>query len=62
MTSGLCNPEYYKGAFLEIRKLMEVREQVMEVQEETVLFLRSEQAIFVLFVETKRTAHLRPKK
>jgi len=34
MTSGLCNPEYYRGAFLEIRKSMEVREEGMEVQEE----------------------------
>jgi len=34
MTSGLCNPEYYKGAFLEIQKSMEVREEGMEVQEE----------------------------
>jgi len=36
MTSGLCNPEYYKGALLKIRKFMEVREEGMEVQEETV--------------------------
>jgi len=34
MTSELCNPEYYRGAFLEIRKSMEVREEGMEVQEE----------------------------
>jgi len=34
MTSGLCNPEYYRGAFLELRKYMEVREEGMEVQEE----------------------------
>jgi len=34
MTSGLCNPKYYRGAFLEIRKSMEVREEGMEVQEE----------------------------
>jgi len=43
MTSGLRNPEYYKGAFLEIWKLMEVREEGMEVQEETV---QSEDAVF----------------
>jgi len=36
MTSGLCNPKYYRGAFLEIRKFMEVKEESMEVQEETV--------------------------
>jgi len=30
MTSGLCNPEYYREAFLEIRKSMEVREEGME--------------------------------
>jgi len=34
MTSELCNPEYYKGIVLEIRKSMEVREEGMEVQEE----------------------------
>jgi len=34
MTSGLCNPEYYRGTFLEIRKSMKVREEGMEVQEE----------------------------
>jgi len=34
MTSGLCNPKYYRGAFLEIQKSMEVREEGMEVQEE----------------------------
>jgi len=34
MTSGLCNPEYYRGTFLELRKYMEVREEGMEVQEE----------------------------
>jgi len=34
MTSELCNPE---GVFLEFRKFMEVREESMEVQEETVL-------------------------
>ena len=36
MTSRLYNPEYYKGAFFKIWKLMEVREKCMEVQEETV--------------------------
>jgi len=36
MTSELRNSEYYKGAFLEISKLMKVREEGMEVQEETV--------------------------
>jgi len=35
MTFGLCNPEYYRGAILEIRKSMEVREEGMEVQEES---------------------------
>jgi len=34
MTSGLCNPEYYRGVVLEIRKSIEVREEGMEVQEE----------------------------
>jgi len=34
MNFRLCNPEYYKGSFLEIRKSMEVREESMEVQEE----------------------------
>jgi len=34
MTFGLCNPEYYRGAFLEIRKSMEVGEEGIEVQEE----------------------------
>jgi len=34
MTSGLCNPEYYRGVFLKIQKSMEVREEGMEVQEE----------------------------
>jgi len=34
MTSRLCNPEYYKGTFLKIRKSMEVREEGMKVQEE----------------------------
>jgi len=38
MTSRLYNPEYYRGAFLEIQKYMEVREEGMEVQEETVCF------------------------
>jgi len=37
MTSGLCNPEYYRGAFLEIRESMEVREEGMEVQEEAAI-------------------------
>jgi len=37
MISGLCNPEYYRGAFLEIRKSMEVREEGMEMQEEAAL-------------------------
>jgi len=41
MTSGLCNLEYYKGTFLEIRKFMEMREEGMEVQEETVFFTPS---------------------
>jgi len=36
MISELCNPEFYKRAFLKIRKFMEVREEGMEVQEETV--------------------------
>jgi len=34
MTSGLCNPEYYRGVVLEIWKFMEVREEGMEMQEE----------------------------
>jgi len=34
MISELCNPKYYRGSFLEIRKSMEVREEGMEVQEE----------------------------
>jgi len=34
MTSRLCNLEYYRRAFWEIRKSMEVREEGMEVQEE----------------------------
>jgi len=33
MIFKLHNPEYYIGAFLEIWKLMEVREEGMEVQE-----------------------------
>jgi len=37
MTSGLCNPKYYKMAFLKIRKFMEVREEGMKLQEEIVL-------------------------
>jgi len=36
MTSKLCNPEYYRGTFLKIQKFMEVREESIEVQEETV--------------------------
>jgi len=36
MVYGLCNPEYYKGAFLEIWKLIEVRKEGMKVQEEAV--------------------------
>jgi len=27
MTSGLCNPKYYREAFLEIRNSMEVQEE-----------------------------------
>jgi len=42
MTSGLCNPEYYRGAFLEIRKSMEVREEGMEVEEEAALISLAE--------------------
>ena len=38
MTSELCNPEYYRGTFLEIWKSMEVREEGMEVQEEAAYF------------------------
>jgi len=34
MTFRLCNPEYYIGTVLKIRKSMEVREEGMEVQEE----------------------------
>jgi len=34
MTSELCNPKYYRGAFLKIRKSMEVREEGMKVEEE----------------------------
>jgi len=37
MISRLCNPEYYRGAFLKIRKYMEVREESTEVQEEAAL-------------------------
>jgi len=37
MTSGSCNPEYYRGVFLKIRKSMEVREEGMEVQEEVAI-------------------------
>lgn len=36
MTSGLRNLEYYRGAFFEIWKFMDIREEGMEVQEETV--------------------------
>jgi len=36
MTSELRNLEYYREAFLEIQKFMEVKEEGMEVQEETV--------------------------
>jgi len=35
----LCNPEYYREAFLEIRKSVEVREEGMEVQEEAAFVL-----------------------
>jgi len=42
MTSGLCNPEYYRGAFMEIRKFMEVREEGMEVQEEAAVLQQTE--------------------
>ena len=28
----LCNPKYYRGIFLEIRKFMEMEEEDMEVQ------------------------------
>jgi len=37
MTSELRNPKYYRETFLEIQKYMEVREEGMEVQEETIL-------------------------
>jgi len=37
MTSKLCNPEYYRGVVLEIRKSLEVREEGMEVQEEAAI-------------------------
>jgi len=36
MTSRLCNLEYYRETFLEIRKFMEVKEKGTEVQKETV--------------------------
>jgi len=36
MNFGLCNPKYYRETFLKIQKFMEVREEGMEVQEETV--------------------------
>jgi len=39
MTSGLLNTKYYRGTFFEIQKFMEVREEGMEVQEETILSL-----------------------
>jgi len=35
MTSRLCNPEYYRGTVLKIRKSMEGREEGMKVQEES---------------------------
>ena len=31
ITSGLRNPKYYKGAFFKLWKVMEVREEGMEV-------------------------------
>jgi len=37
MTSGLYNSKYYRGTFLKIQKFMEVREEGMEVQKETVI-------------------------
>jgi len=37
MTSRLRNSEYYRRIFLEIWKFIEVREEGMEVQEETVM-------------------------
>jgi len=36
MTFRLRNLEYYRGVFLKIQKYMKVREEGMEVQEETV--------------------------
>jgi len=39
MNSELRNPEYYRWAFLEIKKFMEVGEEGKEVHEETVLNL-----------------------
>jgi len=41
MTSRLCNPEYYIGTFLEIRKSMKVRKEGMELQEEAALLMCS---------------------
>jgi len=38
MTSELHNPKYYRGVFLEIKKYMEMREEGMEVKEETIPF------------------------
>jgi len=55
MTFGLCNPEYYRGAFLKIRKSMEVREEGMGVHEEaafhvyfTCLLINGKNYIFCL--------------
>jgi len=39
MTSELCNLKYYIRIFLEIQNFMEVREEHMDVQEETMLKL-----------------------
>jgi len=39
-------PEYYRGVFLEIQKFMEVREEDMEVQKETVKVERGGRPIF----------------
>jgi len=36
MTSGIKNLKYYREIFLKIRKFIEVREEGMEVQEESV--------------------------
>ena len=36
MTFRIRNPKYYRKEFLKIWKIMEVREEGMEVQEETV--------------------------